>query len=208
MTCLKACPHRSVEFNLRPPAIALLTTHTPRSYEVALLFLLLNSVLLRRLPEFCQTWHLPSSETFWGHALLSGALLFLPASLPLLAYGLIPSPSIGHKTPFINLAYGFLPLTLAANFAHYLRLGLGEAGQVLTLVPKTFNLSLPFTLPSLVADPAAIAFLQGLVLLMGVFWTIFLTQQLGKQSFWNLLPNHTVAVGLMGILWGVIVVTP
>ncbi|MEB3159948.1 MAG: AAA family ATPase, partial [Synechocystis sp.] len=134
--------------------------------------------------------------------------LFLPALLPLLAYGLIPSPKVGQKISFINLAYGFLPLTLAANFAHYLRLGLGEAGQVLTLVPKTFNFSVPFALPSLVADPAAIAFLQGMVLLMGVFWTIFLTQQLGKQSFWNLLPNHAATVGLMGLFWGVIVVTP
>ena len=38
MTCLKACPHRSVEFNLRPPGIELWTTHQPRSYEVALMF--------------------------------------------------------------------------------------------------------------------------------------------------------------------------
>jgi len=205
MTCLKACPHRSVEFNLRPPAIALLTTHTPRPYEVALLFLLLNSVLLRRLPEFCQTWHLPPVQTFVDHALLSGALLFLPALLPLIAYGLIPAPKVGQKIPFIALAYSFLPLTLAANFAHYLRLGLGEAGQLLTLIPQTFNLTLPLALPSLVADPAAIAFLQGMVLLGGVVWSICLTQQLGKQSFLNLLPNHGALMGLMILFWGVIV---
>lgn len=205
MTCLKACPHRSVEFNLRPPAIALLTTHTPRPYEVALLFLLLNSVLLRRLPEFSQVWHLPPLETFGSHALLSMALLFLPALLPLLGYGLIPNPKVGHKTDFINLAYGFLPLTLAANFAHYLRLGLGEAGRVLTLIPQTFNLSFPFDLPYLVADPAAIAFLQGMVLILGALWSIFLAQQLGKQSFWQLLPNHATVTGFMLLLWGVIV---
>jgi polyferredoxin len=34
MTCLKACPHRSVEVNLRPPGIELWTTHNPRTYEV------------------------------------------------------------------------------------------------------------------------------------------------------------------------------
>jgi len=205
MTCLKACPHRSVEVNLRPPAIGLLTTHTPRSYEVALLFLLLNSVLLRRLPEFCQTWNLSPVDTFFDHAILSGALLFLPALLPLLAYGLIPAPKVGQKISFITLAYGFLPLTLAANFAHYLRLGLGEAGQVLTLIPQTFNLASPFEVPSLVADPAAIAFLQGMVLLGGVVWSIFLTQQLSKQSFLNLLPNHGTLIGLTIIFWGIIV---
>jgi polyferredoxin len=51
MTCLKACPHRSVELNLRPPGIELWTTHIPHSYEVALLFLLLGGVYLHRLPE-------------------------------------------------------------------------------------------------------------------------------------------------------------
>jgi polyferredoxin len=49
MTCLKACPHRSVTFNLRPPAIELWTTHQPRSYEVALLFLLLNAVFFTQI---------------------------------------------------------------------------------------------------------------------------------------------------------------
>jgi polyferredoxin len=205
MTCLKACPHRSVELNLRPPAIALLTTHTPRTYEVALLFLLLNSVFLRRLPEFVHSWHLPPLEGFFDHALLSGALLFLPVIVPLIAYQFIPTPKAGQKISFISLAYGFLPLTLAANFAHYLRLGLGEAGQVLTLIPKTFHLSWPTTLPSLVADPAAIAFLQGLVLLGGVIWSIFLSQQLAKQSFWSLLPNHGTLLGFMCIMWGIII---
>jgi transcriptional regulator with AAA-type ATPase domain/NAD-dependent dihydropyrimidine dehydrogenase PreA subunit len=59
MTCLKACPHRSVEFNLRPPGIELWTTHTPRAYEVALLLLLLDAVFLHRLPELWETLRLP-----------------------------------------------------------------------------------------------------------------------------------------------------
>ena len=51
MTCLKACPHRSVELNWRPPGIELWTTHVPRSDEVALLLLLLDAVFLHRLPQ-------------------------------------------------------------------------------------------------------------------------------------------------------------
>ncbi|RMD71475.1 MAG: 4Fe-4S binding protein, partial [Cyanobacteria bacterium J149] len=58
MTCLKACPHRSVSFNLRPPGIELWTTHQPRSYEVALLFLLLNAVFLHQLPQINQLFNL------------------------------------------------------------------------------------------------------------------------------------------------------
>ena len=205
MTCLKACPHRSVEFNLRPPAIALVTTQTPRSYEVALLLLLLDSVVLRRLPELSQRLDISLLATFSEHTLWAMGILLLPIVVPWLTYQLIPQPSRGQKIPFIELAYGFLPLTLAANFAHYLTLGLGEAGQVLTLIPRTFALNLSWSLPSLTADPAAIAFLQGLVLLGGVLWSMFLTQLLGKQSFWQLLPQHGTLLSFMVICWWVIV---
>ena len=88
MTCLKACPHRSVEVNLRPPGIELWTTHTPRAYEVALLLLLLDAVFLHRLPELVQSLGLALDlDTFWVHSLAAIALLSLPAILPLAAQG-------------------------------------------------------------------------------------------------------------------------
>ncbi len=90
MTCLKACPHRSVEVNLRPPAIELWTTHTPRSYEVALLLLLLSGIFLHRLPTI-QTW-LGTPEildAFVPHLELSLLVLVVPAIVPLLAHGAI-----------------------------------------------------------------------------------------------------------------------
>jgi polyferredoxin len=205
MTCLKACPHRSVAVNLRPPVIDLVTTHTPRLYEAALLLLLLNSVFLRRLPEFKTLWPFP--DRFGYEVLLAGGLLLLPALLPLVAYGLIPAPQGGQKLPWVQLTYGFLPLTLAANFAHYLHLGLGEAGQVLILIPQTYGWSwlAKLPIPSLVADPAAIAFLQGLVLMGGLGWSMFLTQMLAKQSFGQLLPQHGVYGLFFGVLWWAIV---
>ena len=51
MTCLKACPHHSIELNVRPPGIELWTTPNGTAYEVALLLLLWGAVLLHRLPE-------------------------------------------------------------------------------------------------------------------------------------------------------------
>lgn len=42
MDCLKACPHTSVEFNLRPPGVDLWTTHKPTVSEIALMFMLLG----------------------------------------------------------------------------------------------------------------------------------------------------------------------
>ncbi|MEM9005560.1 MAG: sigma 54-interacting transcriptional regulator, partial [Cyanobacteria bacterium P01_F01_bin.86] len=136
MTCLKACPHRSVEVNLRPPGIELWTTHTPRTYEVALLLLLLDAVFLHRLPEFVESLRLPLDlAVFWVHGVAAIALLSLPALLPLVAQAILLAIHKLGKTrkprPFIELAYGYLPLVLLATLAHYLRLGLTEAGRIL-----------------------------------------------------------------------------
>jgi transcriptional regulator with AAA-type ATPase domain/NAD-dependent dihydropyrimidine dehydrogenase PreA subunit len=211
MTCLKACPHRSVEFNLRPPGIELWTTHVPHSYEVALLFLLLNTVFLHHLSEI-QNWLGLSlnSTQFWTHFLVSVAALSLPALIPLVGYGMMRIIyQIDNKIKprsFIELAYGYLPLVLAGNLAHYLKLWMGEAGRILPVSLRTFGLS-GEGLPILVAHPAAIAFLQGTALIFGVILSIILTQKIARQSFQLLLLQHLCTVLLAFGMWKVIVGT-
>lgn len=48
MTCLKACPHRSIEIRLRPPATDLWSGHQASWYEVFLMYMLLGAVYLHR----------------------------------------------------------------------------------------------------------------------------------------------------------------
>ncbi|BAZ44612.1 cyclic nucleotide-binding protein [Chondrocystis sp. NIES-4102] len=209
MTCLKACPHRSVEFNLRPPGIELWTTHTPRSYEVALLFLLLNVVFLHRLPEISTSlglnWQL---ENFSDHALISLLVLSLPVSIPIVAHivhKLVGKLSNQYKPgKFIELAYGYLPLVLAGNLAHYLRLGLNEGGRILPVTMATFGLN-GDNLPIIVAHPAVIAFLQGSTLIFGVLFSILLTQKIARQPFKYLLSQHLGTIVLAMGMWVVIV---
>ncbi|NET39399.1 MAG: 4Fe-4S binding protein, partial [Cyanothece sp. SIO1E1] len=209
MTCLKACPHRSVEVNLRPPGIELWTTHVPRSYEVALLFLLLNVVFLHRLPELQdQLGFKFNLSQFWTHLELSLAALGLPVIIPLLAYGIgwvfcQFQPNSKPKS-FVELAYGYLPLVLAANLAHYLWLGLNEAGRVLPVSLATFGLN-GESLPVLVAHPAVIAFLQGVALIVGMLLSVLLTQKIARQPFKLLLPQH-LSVLILGVsFWQIIV---
>jgi transcriptional regulator with AAA-type ATPase domain/NAD-dependent dihydropyrimidine dehydrogenase PreA subunit len=209
MTCLKACPHRSVEFNLRPPGIELWTTHTPHSYEVALLFLLLNVVFLHRLPEISTKLGLNLHlERFSNHALISILALSLPTLIPWLAHIAIKLVGkINHKfksRQFIELAYGYLPLVLAGNLAHYLRMGLGEGGKILPVTMATFGLD-GASLPILVAHPAVIAFLQGTTLMGGILLSILLTQKIARLSFEYLLPQHLAIVTLAVGMWQVIV---
>ncbi|MBE9038023.1 sigma 54-interacting transcriptional regulator [aff. Roholtiella sp. LEGE 12411] len=206
MTCLKACPHRSVEFNLRPPGIELWTTHIPRTYEVALLFLLLGGIYLHRLPEL-QSWlGLQVDLTqFWQHLGLSLLVLMIPAVATFAAYGLIKLFNFQRKPrPFVELAYGYLPLVLGGNLAHYLRLGLGEGGRILPVTFATFGLH-GEQLPILVAHPAVIDFLQGATLIFSVLLTILLTQKIARQPLRSLLWQHLAAIGLGASMWAIIV---
>ncbi len=209
MTCLKACPHRSVEFNLRPPGIELWTTHTPRNYEVALLFLLLNVIFLHRLPEISTRlgldFHL---EQFSSHALVSIVVLSTPIVLPLVAHVInILLGKLTHRykpRKFVELAYGYLPLVLAGNLAHYLCLGLNESGRILPVTMATFGLN-GASLPIFVAHPAVIAFLQGVCLIFGVILSILLTKKIARQPFKYLLPQYLAILVLACGMWQIIV---
>ncbi|WP_250121267.1 sigma 54-interacting transcriptional regulator [Chroococcidiopsis sp. CCMEE 29] len=219
MTCLKACPHRSVELNLRPPGIELWTTHVPRSYEVALLFLLFGAVFLHRLPELLVSLGLNLDLTqFWLHLGLSLLALIVPAVFVLLVYG---SMQLFHwlgnyieeakskiqnpkPRPFVELAYGYLPLVLGGNLAHFLRLGLGEAGRIVPVTLATFGFS-GDGMPVVVAHPAVTAFLQGATLIFSVVLTVILTQKIARQPLRLLLPQHLGAVVLAVSIWMIVV---
>ena len=373
MTCLKACPHRSVEVNLRPPGIELWTSHEPRSYEVALLFLLLGGVYLHRLPELqfwlesslnllslnllslnlpslnlsnlnlptlnlsslnlsswnlsslnlssfnlsssnlltlnlsslnlpslnlsnlnlstlnistlnlptlnlsslnlsslnlsnlnlpslnlsslnlsslslptlnlsnlnlsslnLSSWNLSSLnlsslslptlnlsslslptlnisnlnldlDQFGQHLTLSLIALTVPSLIPITAYGLMKLINQNQKTrPFLELAYGYLPLILGGNIAHYLRLGLSEGGKILPVTFATFGLN-GENLPVLAAHPAVIAFLQGTTLIFSILLSIILTQKIARQAFKTMILQHIATIILGLSMWMIIV---
>jgi transcriptional regulator with AAA-type ATPase domain/NAD-dependent dihydropyrimidine dehydrogenase PreA subunit len=198
MTCLKACPHRSVEFNLRPPAIELWTSHVPHGYEVALLLLLFNNVFLHRLPELLERCNLHLNlEHFWTHLIVAIVVVILPATITLLAHLTIKLlchwQSATKPRKFVALAYGYLPLVLAGNLAYYLHLGLGEAGRILPVTLATFGLN-GSNLPIFVLHPATILFLQTSVLILGVLTSIFVTQKIARQPLFLLLPQHLAII--------------
>lgn len=205
MTCLQACPHRSVELNLRPPAIELWTTHLATRSEASLLLLLLGAVFLHHLPQIVTIVGLGDRwlTDFGLHSLLAIAVLGLPG---LIAFGI---DRLMHRwqprlKSFTELAYGYLPLVLMASLAHYLWMGLTELGQVLPRTALSFGWD-PLQLPSYSADPAVIAFLQASSLAIGLITTIWTTQKIARQPWRSLLPQHGIAIGLTGLLWQLIV---
>lgn len=205
MTCLKACPHRSVEVNLRPPGIELWTTHIPRTYEVALLFLLLGAVFLHHLPQLQKYFNFTINlDNFWIHLGVATVVLALPAIIPGFAHLIYRLISPRKPRKFIELAYGLLPFVLAINLAHYLRLGLAEGGRILPVTLATFGLD-GSSLPVWVAHPAVIEFLQGTTLLSGILIAILLTQKIARQSIKTLLLQHLATIVLGFISWQIVV---
>ncbi len=211
MTCLKACPHRSVELNLRPPGIELWTTHKPRLDEVALLLLLLGGIYLHRLPEIVRIWGLSAVMTnFWAHSLLSVVVLLLPAGFLGLMYGVLKvvQPWLAKGScrlpSFVKLTYGYLPLVWGASLAYYLKMGLGEAGQLLAVTQRTFGLLGDW--PVLIAHPAVIVFLQGTTLLAAVLLSMFLTQKIARQPLRFIFAQHFATVMVGASLWYLTVV--
>ncbi|HIK15014.1 MAG TPA: sigma 54-interacting transcriptional regulator [Leptolyngbyaceae cyanobacterium M33_DOE_097] len=206
MTCLKACPHRSVELNLRPPGIDLWTTHKATAYEVCLLFLLFGAVFLHRLPEiegeFNLNLHLNNFVAHTGASLLA---LAVPIAIALPAHQLLRWLNPGNKSlTFVKLAYGYLPLVLGSSLAHYLRLGLTEAGRVLPVSFATFGLPGAY-LPVAVAHPAVIAFLQASLLILSFWLSVFVLQKIARKSLLRLFPQVLAMVAIATLQWWVIV---
>jgi transcriptional regulator with AAA-type ATPase domain/NAD-dependent dihydropyrimidine dehydrogenase PreA subunit len=205
MTCLKACPHRSVELNLRPFGIELWTTHTATAHEVALLLLLFGAVFLHRLPEITQRFGWTAALGQVGlHAGLSVVALLIPAAIVFAAHQGVKLSSRAKSPTLVTLAYGYLPLVLGGNLAHYLRMGLTEAGRILPVTLATFGYGhLPA--PFVVAHPAVIAFLQGVTLIGATLLSLVLTQKIARQPFLNLLPQHLAILGLTILMWKLMV---
>ncbi|MGI0492057.1 sigma 54-interacting transcriptional regulator [Alkalinema pantanalense CENA528] len=206
MTCLKACPHRSVELNLRPPGIELWTTHEPSYAEVSLLFLLFGAVFLHRLPELQLRLRLDFHlEQFGFHIWAAIMALSLPIAIAVIFHSVqkLINP-VGKTRRFLYVAYGYLPLVLGGTMAHYLKLGLEEAGQILPVAFSTFGLA-TVGVPGFSAHPAVIAFLQGGTLLAALVCSVILTQKVAKQPILKLWPQHGAAFVLMVLMWSVIV---
>ena len=202
MTCLKACPHRSVELNFRPPGIELWTTHKPSYAEISLLFLLFGAVFLHRLPEIEQKLGLNLQlDNFGIHAGVSVLALLIPAAIALIAQALIRLLNVKPR-PFLELAYGYLPIVLGSSLAHYLRLGLTEAGRIIPVTIATFGADTQsLSLPIAVADSAVIAFLQGVAFIFSFWLSAFLTQKIARQPILNLLPQHVAMATIGSMLW-------
>jgi polyferredoxin/CRP-like cAMP-binding protein len=200
MTCLKACPHRSVQLNLRFPAADLLDNHQASWAEAALLLLLLGGVLMHHSDTILgwvgQGHILIDADHFKLALPIVSALLSLPALLIVAVDGITRFYD-PNRPPLLRIIYAYLPLTLAVNLAHYIPAAMTEAGQILPVIARTFGQS-GVGWPTLTWGGEVASFLQGITLLSALAFGIYPLQRITQRS---LLANIPHLVLMTGFIW-------
>ncbi len=202
MTCLKACPHRSVQLNLRFPTVDLLDHHRGFGAEVALLLLLLGGVFLhhaqRMLERVGGSGLLPLDAEHWRISVpIALVLLGIPAVLTYATHGI--ARALDPQQPnYLTVIYAYLPFTLAANLAHYIPAAMTEAGQILPVLARTLGHS-GAGLPTLTWSGEVAEFLQGLTLLSALVFSFYPLLRITQRNWVSNLPHLLLLSGLTGM---------
>jgi transcriptional regulator with AAA-type ATPase domain len=207
MTCMKACPHRSVQLNLRFPTSDLLENHRAFGAEVALLLLLLGGVLMHHSQRILGWLGFRSVSVDANHLFLSTAitlsLLSIPAILTYLAHAI--ARRLDPEQPeYLRVIYAYLPLTLAANLAHYIPAAITEAGRLLPVLARTLGSSGEH-LFTLTWSLEVAQFLQGVTLLSVVIFSIYPLLRITGRSLFSNLPHLLLIIGFTFFLFQLMV---
>jgi transcriptional regulator with AAA-type ATPase domain len=207
MTCLKACPNRSVQLNLRFPATDLIEDHRGFWAEAALLLLLLGGVLMHHSQQLLALigWETISIDA--AHLGLSlpvvVALLSIPTGFIVLTHAI--ARWIDPQQPStLAVIYAYLPLTLAANLTHYIPAAMTEAGQVLPVLARSLGFS-GDRWPSVVWSMDVVAFLQGITLLSAIGFSLYPLFRITQRPLWSNLPHLLLMSSFIGFFFWLMV---
>lgn len=198
MTCLKACPHRSVQLNLRFPAADLWENQSGFGAEAALMLLLLGGVFLHCSQEILSWFGWGDLSVDSEHFLMALPIVTLLLSIPLAATYLTHQLArlLDPQMPdYGTLIYAYLPLTLAANLTYYLPSAITEAGNILPVMARTFGYA-GTGLPTLTWSLDVAEFLQGATLLTAIAFSIYPLLKISQRPFLSNLPHFLLMVGL------------
>lgn len=201
MTCLKTCPNRSAQLNLRFPASDLLDNHRGFWAEAALLLLLLGGVFMHHGDTILAWvgWSAPIDAAHWSTSLpIALLLLSIPAALTAVTHAI--ARWLDPEQPdYLTVVYAYLPFALAANLAHYLPAAMTEAGQILPVLARTLGLN-GATLPTLTWSLEVAQFLQGVTLFSAMVFSPYPLLRITRRSLVSNLPHLFLMLGLTIVL--------
>ena len=157
MTCTQACPNRSVQLRLRPPAADLQRNMQAPDGERGLILVLAGGLCLHHWQRLLGWLPLAPSSLHEGPLLARLSFAALALALPAAA-------GLWLKRRWL---YAGLPLLWALLLARHLPIGMAEAGTVL-----------PVGWPQWSADPHVIGFCQTVVVLIGWVGAVILSRRL------------------------------
>ncbi|MDJ1171871.1 cyclic nucleotide-binding domain-containing protein [Roseofilum sp. BLCC_M154] len=203
MTCLKACPSRSVQFNLRFVAADLLENHQPFWAEVALLLLLFGGVFMHSGDKVLGFFGLDVALITGQPWFMALPVVLVLLSIPwILTYGVHAIARFFDRDmpPYLVTIYAYLPMTLGANLAHYIPAAMTEAGQLLPVTARTFGFS-GASWPVLTWSGDVAAFLQGVTLLAAIAFSIYPLFKITQRPLWSNLPHLFLMAALTFIFF-------
>jgi NAD-dependent dihydropyrimidine dehydrogenase PreA subunit len=187
LTCAQACPHRSVQIRLRPPAADLQRDMAAPAGEAGLILVLAGGLCLRHWERLLAWLPLAPASLALGPLLprlAFGALaLALPAGLWLALRPLLAR--LRPAAPGWLVLYGLLPLLWALLLAQHLATGMAEGGLLLPVSVEALWPDLAARLPAWSADPHVIAFCQSLAVLVGAAGSLLLLRRLLQVALWR-----------------------
>ena len=157
MTCTQACPNRSVQLRLRPPAADLQRNMQAPDGERGLILVLAGGLCLHNWQRLLGWLPLAPSSLHEGPLLARLSFAALALALPAAA-------GLWLKRRWL---YAGLPLLWALLLARHLPMGMAEAGTVL-----------PVGWPQWSADPHVIGFCQTVVVVIGWVGAVILSRRL------------------------------
>ncbi|MBW4591311.1 MAG: 4Fe-4S binding protein, partial [Aetokthonos hydrillicola CCALA 1050] len=207
MTCLKGCPNRSAQLNLRFPALDLLDNHKGFWAEVALLLLLLGGVFMHHAEKILGWLGFGFVPVDADDLLLSVpialALLCIPGVLTYLAHTL--ARLFDSQQPnYLTVIYAYLPLTLAANLSYYIPAAMTQAGQILPVLARTLGYS-GAGLPTLTWSLDVAQFLQGVILLSGMAFSSYILLRITRRSLFNNIPHLLLMLGFTALFFNLMI---
>lgn len=207
LTCAQACPHRSVQLALRPPAADIQRQMELPAGEPALLLVLAGDLSLHHWQRLLGWLPIAPASLVEGPLLPRLAIATLALSLPAALFALARLQ--WSQARLTRTLYGLLPLVWALLLARHLPLGMSEAGQVLAvsaaplqpwLAPGGLDPALLNRLPAWQADAHVIGFCQSAVVLLGLIWAVVLLrrQLVSRQPAWIGASLLAVVLALAG----------
>lgn len=198
MTCLKACPNRSVQLNLRFPTSDLLDNHQGFWAEAALLLLLFGGVFMHHAPRLLGWFGITHFALTADQLAISAPIALVLLSIPaVLTYGThaIARFFDAEQPGYLTVVYAYLPFALAANLTHYVPAAVMEAGQMLPVLARTLGFS-GVGLPTLTWSADVAVFLQGVTLLSALIFSIYPLLRITKRPVLSNLPHLSLMAGL------------